>query len=156
MTENEYLEELKDIVGFYNGHEEYDDIFRELHKIEFYAIYELDEPRVSDVYAFLRVPYGYLEDELRVSFLEMLVAFFMRVSTSIIGDGDIERWFWLTIENFGFLKNGFDKEKVVSFIGKKCGKTGINSPWPLKSGIIDAEKIDFWRHFCLYFSENFV
>lgn len=159
-----YLEELKDLVGFYDdGYLNYDSLFRCLFNINFVASNEMDENRESDIYGLLRVPYGYLEDEPWVSVLELLISLALRVAQRVVGDEDPGRHFWEWVDNLGLLEytdRHFSETKVKQIIdiwlSKSYKKNGKGSPWILKSDDFDVRTCDIWRHCNLYISENYV
>ena len=164
--DEEYIECLMDEVELVDlGYSNYTKVFYELLDIYFVPEYDsLDEARCSDVYSFLRGPYGFEEDNPDVSIGEILIAMCIKVAYNVVGDERPGRYFWRFLDNLGVLEypnrkfgDGFYVREIVKkWLQKDFKKNGVGSPWPIPNTSFDLRGVDMWRHCNLYVSENYV
>lgn len=179
-AEEQYITWLYSKVGL--GTREYGcfwRVIRRLFAIPFPVIVNRDINRVTDA-EHLRMDFvhEYHIDvrrsdftQRRVSVLEVLVAFALRIQSDIMWDPDDEDraplWFWSMIENVGvdlrkYQDGYFNAECMVNLdemiekaIYRDYQKTGMGGFFPLKNPKKDQKKVELWYQMQFWIDENF-
>ncbi len=157
-------------------YEEYRNVFRILHNIEFTYSIQRDDNREADGMGwrrYHRIPKRYLkyEEEFQnhwCSVFEMLVGLAIRVEGEIIGDPRDEHPEYFLID---MIKN-LDLQRFVNkepylieipirrivdrWLRREFQEDGYGSPFPLRNPTCDQRKREIWDQMNAYVSENYV
>lgn len=174
--EESYFDFLLSMVDAYEGgHDEYEQLLRQLHAKAFVVLVDDDVNRVGDGMN-LRDDFFYYEGiqngffDGPCSCLEVLVALAKRCD-EILNDPDVDRtdeYFWMMLGNLGLTKytdDNFDLEKVENIIEKwvlrdydELGRGGIFpvKGWDFKAkgGTENQKKLGLWGQMCNFIDEN--
>lgn len=163
---NEYLNNLIDLI---DGRS-YTMLLRELNKIHFFPLLDLDNNRVSEIKTELRETIPSSPHTEYVTILEMLIwlAYMYEERAMKYGEPDhTATWFWCFIVNCNL--NIYDddyfkehKEESINSIHKWAtmfnnrtyGRDGTGSPFPLKHPYKDMRKIELFYQLNYYYDEN--
>lgn len=152
-----------------NMSKKYKKLLRLLYSIPFEYTNELDGNRIADAedYRFTFEDEGYpIIGEMDYSVLEVLVAFVIRVETSIMADfnfGDrTGYWFWNIIFNLGLenqTDNNFDEEYCRNVIDialkREYRKDGTGGGmFPIPGFKKDLRKHDIWKQMLWWLNAN--
>lgn len=99
------------------------------------------------------------------SCLEVLVAFSKRIEIEIMGEpgeDQIERWFWVMLDNLGLLEfddfhynHGLVEHKLDIWLTRKFNSSGKNGIFPLKKLTSDQRDVEMWYQMHAYLNENY-
>lgn len=162
---NEYFVKLVELIDGEN----YGKLLKELHKVHFFPLLDLDNNRIAEVKEFREsIPSAPKTDY--VSIFEILVILALKYESFAKRYGEPDRtatWFWCFLVNAGlnlyhdsyFKEN---KEKAINEIHKWCamfnnrtyGRDGTGSPFPLKKPPKDMRKTELFYQLCWYYNEN--
>lgn len=156
------------LVNLIDG-EEYTMLLRELHKVHFFPLLDLDNNRISEMKD-IRESIPSSPNTPYVSIFEILVLLAMKYEgfSKKYGEPDhTATWFWCFIVNCGL--NIYDdlyfkenKEQAIVKIHEWCskfnnrtyGRDGTGSPFPLKKPPKDMRKTELFYQLCWYYNEN--
>lgn len=152
-------------------HRNYEKLLRKLYMTEFRWVLDKDENRDADAFE-LRREYLFDEGYKRYdiwntprSVLEVLVAFSRRIEIEIMGEpgnDDLDRWFWIMLENLGLLKytdERYNDKKVNEILdiwmSRNFRSDGKGSIYPLKNVKSDQRETEMWYQMHAYLIENY-
>lgn len=149
---------------------DYSMLLKELHKVHFFPLLDLDNNRVSEVKTELRELIPSSPKTPYVSIFEILVILAWKYESFAKKYGEPDHtatWFWCFIVNCGL--NRFDdlyfkehKEESINEIHKWCttfnnrtyGRDGTGSPFPMKHPPKDMRKTELFYQLSWYYNEN--
>lgn len=151
-------------------HRKYTRLLSDLYDITFIYSHPMDENRVIDA---LEMRKEYLFDhgisirddfmDRDVSVFEILAALSRRIEIEVTGEpgeDEIERWFWVCLENLGVLMEdprydrGLVRYKIDVWMLRQYKKNGDGGVFPLKRTSTDQRENDLWYQGQLYLTEN--
>lgn len=152
---------------------EWENVFRQLHDINFIYVIERDENRAIDGAElrdeFVRLeltqyPYGRIIEEFFTrpcTVFEMLVALAIRIEGEFIGDPSDEhpeRIFMEMLKNLG-LKPGsptkYVKETIDRWMDRFFYTNGVGGIFPLKHSTTNQRHVEIWDQMISYIHENY-
>lgn len=163
---DEYFNYLVNIVKGYN----YTNLLRELNKIHFYPLMELDRNRISEAKDNLRSAVDFSPKTEYITILELLISLAIEYDHHVVKYDEPESlctWFWLFISNCNlniyddlYFKN--NKEYSINKIQEWCSmfnnrtyrRDGVGSIFPLRNPPKDMRKTELFYQLCWYINEN--
>lgn len=177
IATSKYFKFLCSLIG---NREEFKHLLEKLHSIEFYSIIPNDDNRVQDGYNLRDVfadeggPTGPLSlagiPDFECSVLEMLIALSERLEFETAQskwEKTVEEWFWILIDNLGFLTctdqaflqcRTLDKyvdQTISIFLERGYSPDGQGGLFPLKTPEKDQRRVEIWYQMNSYVMENY-
>lgn len=166
-----YFEVLCELAGLETPVEKcgYFELMYQLYSTEFYWTVSNDNNRAADGLK-LREKYGFVQDDLPCSLLEMLMALAIRCDEEIMynsTEGDRSKdWFWMMMTNLGLNKfrdrsfgEGWNNDNVAricdTFMDRDYASSGHDGGlFPLRHARKDQTEVEIWYQLNAYLLER--